>query len=207
MKNRVSSFIGIGIFIIAAIFIQKNSFFTFAQLATEDLLKEEVQLTPTITSTSPIATIEAQLKDPESTQSGEVDYEVEENGFVQGVQSELNTLKIDDVKIDEKAAHSCTFDSFTKKVKRNTEDNFTFLLTSPDALSIVKNALTLGDLPDGVTASISNAASKKGDAYEVNMNINEFAQRGSFNIMVFYEKTDNDEESSISVCQFNVIIE
>lgn len=205
MKKTRNIYITFTILLICISFLCKDFLIIHAQIAPEELLavpeessqsaevSESEDETPTLTLT-PAPTLS--LED-----------EIERNGFVEGVMSELNTLNTEDVTIDESARHTCVMDEFSKPVQRGNSQFFQFQLISPEAISIVSNALTVGDLPDGVTGTIFPAASKVGDSYKVQLEVEEFAQRGSFNIIIFYQQKDNDELVTTSTCQFNMIIE
>ncbi len=126
--------------------------------------------------------------------------------LVLSVQDELNASG-EAIEIDPVATHSCEMETFSATVARGGSVRFTYNTYTPDPENIMKHTHFLGSMPAGVTGTISPAASKEGKRYDIELNINLFAQRGSFNIPVFYKITTYGQVTSMAVCQLNLIVE
>lgn len=186
----------------------------FAQESTAELLDEVIQIATSSSEVVEIATDGGELKQIETpsevssveaelintvTLNAEEELNIREDGGVLGeFTNSLATVQPE---------HSCEMVEFSKTLQRGENVTFTFSTHSANAVEIVKNSYFLGDLPSGITGEISPAASKEGKKYDIVFSAELFAQRGSFNIPVFYKQTDNDLESSLAVCQLNLIVE
>lgn len=126
--------------------------------------------------------------------------------LVLSVQDELNASG-EDVDIDPGAIHSCEMETFSATAVRGKSVRFTYNTYTPEPENIMKHTHFLGSMPAGVTGTISPAASKEGKRYDIELNVNLFAQRGSFNIPVFYKITTYGQITSTAVCQLNLIVE
>lgn len=189
-KNRI--FI-LSLAIVLVIF--SATFITAQEASNEASLQEDV------------ATAEAQIEEI-ATEESDFSTEIQEiTGEVLSAEEILNDGKTTEIVLTEDPPHSCEFEDFSKKTKRNEEITFSFYTKSVQTASVIEKNLYLGELPEGIDGSIHAAASKAGGKYDVRISIPAGSQKGSFNLVAFYEETDNDAETKTTSCQFNLVVE
>ncbi|MCX7997203.1 MAG: hypothetical protein N2691_05650 [Patescibacteria group bacterium] len=144
----------------------------------------------------------------ESTSEGTLQEEIaRELGLEIDPEDVLEATVSGAIKIDPDATHRCFAEEFSKEASRGAALRFMIGTRTERPLAIVKNTLSLGELPVGVEGMLKAAPSKLGqERYAADLTIHEYAQRGSFNISVFYEETDNASRSSATFCQFNLVV-
>ncbi|MDI6820732.1 MAG: hypothetical protein QMD65_00950 [Patescibacteria group bacterium] len=107
---------------------------------------------------------------------------------------------------DPEARHSCRVEPFSVTIKRGGEAQYSILLTSFDDDAAYE--LLTGDLPSGVSASISPMAGREtSSSSSAYFTVAEEAQQGSFNIVVIYREENKDNRFIPNFCQLNLIIE